>query len=67
MTTWGRDVVDTFINWFPMLLLIGVWWFYLRRMQSGPLTKNQADRMELTRRQVESLERIAALLEKQAR
>ena len=24
-----------FINWFPMLLLIGVWIFFLRQMQSG--------------------------------
>ncbi len=24
-----------FINWFPMLLLIGVWFFFLRQMQGG--------------------------------
>ena len=23
------------INWFPMLLLIGVWIFFMRQMQSG--------------------------------
>ncbi len=29
-TLWG-----IFINWFPMLLLIGVWVFFMRQMQSG--------------------------------
>jgi cell division protease FtsH len=28
-------LMSIFINWFPMLLLIGVWIFFLRQMQSG--------------------------------
>src|ERR1700686_1984190 len=28
-------LVGVFINWFPMLLLIGVWVFFLRQMQAG--------------------------------
>jgi cell division protease FtsH len=28
-------LMGVFINWFPMLLLIGVWIFFLRQMQSG--------------------------------
>ncbi len=28
-------LMGIFINWFPMLLLIGVWIFFLRQMQSG--------------------------------
>ena len=28
-------MVGILINWFPMLLLIGVWMFFLRQMQSG--------------------------------
>ncbi len=28
-------LMSIFINWFPMLLLIGVWVFFLRQMQSG--------------------------------
>jgi cell division protease FtsH len=29
------SIVSIFVNWFPMLLLIGVWVFFLRQMQSG--------------------------------
>jgi cell division protease FtsH len=28
-------LIGVFINWFPMLLLIGVWIFFLRQMQAG--------------------------------
>ena len=28
-------LVGVIINWFPMLLLIGVWVFFLRQMQAG--------------------------------
>jgi len=28
-------LVGVFVNWFPMLLLIGVWIFFLRQMQAG--------------------------------
>jgi ATP-dependent Zn protease len=56
---------DIFINWFPMLLLIGVWIFFLTRMRrnGGYTTQYQRDCMDLTRRQVEALERIVKLLE----
>ena len=29
------NLMSVFINWFPMLLLIGVWVFFLRQMQAG--------------------------------
>jgi cell division protease FtsH len=29
------SLLGIFVNWFPMLLLIGVWVFFLRQMQSG--------------------------------
>jgi cell division protease FtsH len=29
------SLVGIFVNWFPMLLLIGVWVFFLRQMQAG--------------------------------
>jgi cell division protease FtsH len=29
------NLVNIFVSWFPMLLLIGVWIFFLRQMQSG--------------------------------
>jgi ATP-dependent Zn protease len=57
------NFMDVFINWFPMLLLIGVWVFFLRQMRGGG-SKYQRDCMELMRRQAEAVERIAVALEK---
>lgn len=31
----GPSLVEILISWFPMLLLIGVWIFFMRQMQSG--------------------------------
>ncbi len=31
----GPTIVSVLVNWFPMLLLIGVWIFFMRQMQSG--------------------------------
>ncbi len=31
----GNLLLTIFINWFPMLLLIGVWIFFMRQMQGG--------------------------------
>ena len=31
----GINLMSVFINWFPMLLLIAVWVFFLRQMQAG--------------------------------
>ena len=31
----GPSLFDVLISWFPMLLLIGVWIFFMRQMQSG--------------------------------
>jgi len=46
------DLMGIFINWFPMLLLIAVWVFFLRRVQGGKgyLTQYQKDCMALTER-----------------
>jgi ATP-dependent Zn protease len=65
MTIWGHDVVDIFINWFPMILLIGVWLYFLRRMQGGGLLSSYyKDMLAINIRQAEALERIAVALEK---
>jgi ATP-dependent Zn protease len=54
----NQDWIAILINWFPMLLIFGVWVFFLRRMQSGNgLYGNQ-------RRIADALERIADALEK---
>ncbi|MEM8797155.1 MAG: ATP-dependent zinc metalloprotease FtsH [Pseudomonadota bacterium] len=31
----GSPILSALINWFPMLLLIGVWIFFMRQMQGG--------------------------------
>lgn len=54
------DLVGILINWFPMILLVAVWLFFLRKMQgSGGLYGNQ-------KRAADALERIAAALEKRS-
>ena len=52
------DWMAIVINWFPMLLIFGVWLFFLRQMQKrGGYYGNQ-------KRVADALERIAAALEK---
>ena len=58
------DWIGTLINWAPVLLLIGVWFYFLRGMRSGPISKFQQECLDLTKKQVETLERIATALEK---
>ena len=54
------DWMGIFVNWFPMILLIVVWLFFLRKMQgSGGIYNNQ-------KRTADALERIAAALEKRS-
>jgi hypothetical protein len=60
-----QRLIDIAINWFPVLLLVAVWWWYcIVRMGSGPYSKYQKECLDLTRRQVEALERIASTLDK---
>jgi ATP-dependent Zn protease len=52
------DWVTLAINWFPMVLIFGVWLIFLRQMQKrGGVYGNQ-------RRIADALERIADALEK---
>ena len=53
-------LVGIFVNWFPMLLLIGVWIFFVRKYQGG----GGAGPWGYQKRTAEALERIAAALEK---
>lgn len=52
------DWVGLLVNWFPMLLIMAVWVFFLRLQTKG------GGFAEQRRRQTEALERIAAALEK---
>jgi len=62
----GVDWVGVLINWFPMILLIGAWFFIMQRMKSGKMSKYQQDCFDLAKRQAEAVERIAAALEKRS-
>lgn len=57
-----------FFNMLPILLLIGVWIFFMKRMsKASPAVTTQLDcmtaQLEETRRMNQTLERIAAALE----
>jgi ATP-dependent Zn protease len=57
---------EILINWGPMLLLIGVWVFFLFAMRNGTARgrKLSADQIAEAKRQSDALERIATALEK---
>ena len=67
---WGQDVesksiVEVLISWFPMLLLIGVWIFFMRTQgKNGFSTPGENERLEEMRRQTREPERIVALSER---
>ena len=52
-----QQLIGIFINWFPMLLLIGVWVYFC-----GGYVSRQSRNMELMERQTKALEQIAAQL-----
>jgi len=67
-----QTLIKIIISWGPMLLLIGVWLFYMgryRRTQQGQLEYMEqvkvyvTDHLEETRRINQNLERIAKALE----
>jgi hypothetical protein len=61
------DLINIVLNALPMLLLIGVWIFFMMRFRKGGFnSKYQADYLEQMQRQSAALERIAAVLEKPA-
>lgn len=57
----GPGLTDILLGLLPMLLLIGAWYFFMRRY-SGP-NSHQARILEQCRRQTEALERIAKAIE----
>jgi ATP-dependent Zn protease len=55
-----RTLIDLLSNWFPMLLLVGVWIFFLRQMRGqirGPNSPQERSIAELKRHN-EALEKI---------
>ncbi len=64
----SREMWETLlINWFPMLLLIGVWIYFMRNMKKQPGKWQSWGGEEITQhleKIEQSLERIAKALEK---
>jgi ATP-dependent Zn protease len=64
----SREMWETLlINWFPMLLLIGVWIYFMRNMKKSPGKWQSSDGDEINQhleKIEQSLERIARALEK---
>ncbi len=60
-----KSLVSILISWAPMLLLIGVWIFFMRKQgQEGFSMPGDRERLEELRRQTRLLERIADSLER---
>jgi len=58
MNTANAEWIGILINWFPLVLIFGVWLFFFRQMKTGGgIYGNQ-------RRMADALERIATALEK---
>jgi ATP-dependent Zn protease len=53
-----KTLIDLLSNWFPMLLLVGVWIFFMRQMRgpNGPQERSLAEQ----KRHNEALEKILA-------
>ncbi|MES2318052.1 MAG: hypothetical protein V4631_11225 [Pseudomonadota bacterium] len=65
-------ITELFISWAPMILLIGVWIYFMRRsgaMKQGNYLDNvkeyMSEHLAETRRLNANLERIAGILESQ--
>ena len=63
MTIGGHDILDILINWFPLILIVGVW-IYFQRRKNGPFGAIQKEAIAIQRRQAEAIERIATALKK---
>ncbi len=66
MTNQVPSLIEVFVNWFPMLLLIGVWIYFMRRFGGrGKLTTSEyyEQFLQEQKRNNEALEKILARLE----
>ena len=60
------SLVSILINWFPMLVLVAVWIFFMRKLRGNNLNSGleNVGLLEEIKRQNKILERIAAAIEK---
>ncbi len=49
------SLLGILLSWFPMLLLIGVWIFFMRQMQGGKVTFNDVAGVEEAKEEVEEI------------
>lgn len=62
----GKALFDVFINWFPMVLIFGIWMIFLRRLyRPGPgrVPAYMQPSLDELKKQTALLERIARGLE----
>ena len=60
-----NSLLAVLLNWFPMLLLIGVWIYFMRKMNMGTKRRGYfTEYLEEMRHMNQNLERIASVLEK---
>jgi ATP-dependent Zn protease len=60
----NKELYAALIEWFPMLLLIGVWLFFMRQMQVNGKTKSGKTSVQISEEHVVELRRQNDLLEK---
>jgi ATP-dependent Zn protease len=59
------DWMSVFLNALPMLVLVGVWIYFMNRMRRGGFNAQyQTEYLAQMKAQVAALERVAAALEK---
>jgi hypothetical protein len=57
------SLISSLVGWLPMLLLVGVWLFFLRQVKRGKYNPNKA----IAEQQIQELQRQNAILERIAR
>ena len=67
----GQSVIDLLVPWLPMLLLIGVWIYFMRRYSSGKSLQGRMfavmeQQLEVARAQSLAIQKAAAALERRA-
>ncbi len=54
---------EVLISWFPMVILIGVWFYFMKKNGSSNMSEYLKDHIEETRKMNANLERIAVAVE----
>jgi ATP-dependent Zn protease len=60
----NKEVLEALISWFPMLLLIGVWIFFMKKMQGNLRSASGKSPAQVAEEQLSEMRRQNDLLEK---